>query len=615
MDVYGLTGGIGSGKSAVASLLEEYGVPVVSADELSRVVVARGSQGLSDVVTKFGPDVVDETGELDRRRMAGIVFRDPDKRRELEAILHPRIRERFEQVLDALEKAGHEVAVYEVPLLFEKNLQGEMKAVVLVTAPAASRITRVCERDDVTEPEVRARISAQMDEALKRRKADYVIENDGSLDDLRREVEFLLMRFLRITGPARRGAGDGLRNTEVPIAAPDGAGSVEGGSLPAAPLATEMPFGPMGPKTEVAGMTSAPPRVPPELATTRPLEDTPGAPAVVGPSGNDTPPSGTPTLAPNEPSQPVPVGPVGAPIGAGAGAATSRAASDASAAASSPGVGSRRTIPATSSPRPPSPGAAPGPTGVAGAMRPGQPGADPSASSSMKTVIPTRPKGPPRPGQTSPATAAPTASNQPPAPPGTPARGQTMVPPSGSASPSPGQPPPPGPIPGTPPPGASGPGHGVPAPRGPTGTVAPPPGATPPGAAPVPHASTGTQIAPAPAYDPSKTEIAPATRAGAPPSAPPGAPPPQATTRDLGSDAHPSRRPRDSRPPVEVPMPGAAGRGATPPEPATPSAVPRGGTVRVQALENTPIANDDGEDEPPKPPAAGSVPGPRKKPR
>jgi dephospho-CoA kinase len=204
MDVYGLTGGIGSGKSTVAELLEEYGVPVVSADELSRVVVAPGSEGLRMVVEKFGAEVVGEDGGLDRRRMASVVFREPERRRELEAILHPRIRDRFEQVLDALEKAGHEVAVYEVPLLFERNLQGEMKAVILVTAPMDVRVARVRARDDVTETEVRARIAAQMDEDQKRRRADYIIENTGSLDELRREVEFLMARFLRLSPTARR---------------------------------------------------------------------------------------------------------------------------------------------------------------------------------------------------------------------------------------------------------------------------------------------------------------------------------------------------------------------------------------------------------------------------
>ncbi|MBL8941673.1 MAG: dephospho-CoA kinase [Myxococcales bacterium] len=202
MDVYGLTGGIGSGKSAVADLLEQYGVPVVSADELARVVVARGSEGLARVVEAFGDGVLDDRGELDRRKMASIVFQDPAKRQQLEGILHPRIRERFEQVLDAIEKSGHAVAVYEVPLLFEKNLQSDMKAVILVTADESIRIQRVCARDGVTEAEVRARMAVQLPEDVKRKRADYVIVNDGGPDDLRREVEFLLARFLRV-GPLR----------------------------------------------------------------------------------------------------------------------------------------------------------------------------------------------------------------------------------------------------------------------------------------------------------------------------------------------------------------------------------------------------------------------------
>lgn len=200
MEVYGLTGGIGSGKSTVAHLLEDYGIPVVSADELSRMVVAPGSRGLADVVEAFGSEVLDEKGELDRKKMGQIVFTTPERRRQLEAILHPRIRERYEQVLDALEKAGHPVMVYEVPLLFEKKLdeQDEMKAVILVTATADTRIARVKERDTLTTDDVLSRMRAQMPEQEKRERADYVIHNDGDLDDLRREVEYLLSRFLRI---------------------------------------------------------------------------------------------------------------------------------------------------------------------------------------------------------------------------------------------------------------------------------------------------------------------------------------------------------------------------------------------------------------------------------
>jgi dephospho-CoA kinase len=200
MEVYGLTGGIGSGKSTVASMLEEYGVPVVSADELSRMVVAPGSEGLNDVVEAFGREVLDEKGELDRKKMGKIVFANAEKRRALEAILHPRIRERYEQVLDALEKAGHPVMVYEVPLLFEKklHLQDEMTGVILVVSSADTRIARVKDRDALTTEEVLARMRAQMPEEEKRRLADYIVVNDGNLDDLRREVEYLISRYLRL---------------------------------------------------------------------------------------------------------------------------------------------------------------------------------------------------------------------------------------------------------------------------------------------------------------------------------------------------------------------------------------------------------------------------------
>ncbi len=203
MDVYGLTGGIGSGKSAVAELLQQYGIPVVSADELSRIVVAPGSDGLHDVVAAFGEGVLGPRAELDRSKMAAIIFKDTEGRKKLEAILHPRIRERYGQVLDALEGAGHDVVVYEVPLLFEKGLQGDMQGVVLVTANERTRIARVMHRDGVAEAQVRARMKTQMPEEHKRRKANYIIENDGDLDDLRREVEFLLSRFIRVEDDGR----------------------------------------------------------------------------------------------------------------------------------------------------------------------------------------------------------------------------------------------------------------------------------------------------------------------------------------------------------------------------------------------------------------------------
>lgn len=204
MEVYGLTGGIGSGKSTVASVIEEYGIPVVSADELSRMVVMPGSKGLEEVVAAFGEGILGEDGHLDRAKLAEIVFSDEKRRVELERILHPRIRSRFEEVLDALEKAGQRLVIYEVPLLFENNIQEILDGVIVVSARNDLRIARVGDRDGLSADETRARMAAQMDEATRQSLADYVLTNNGDRMDLRREVELLLEGYLKVTLPKRR---------------------------------------------------------------------------------------------------------------------------------------------------------------------------------------------------------------------------------------------------------------------------------------------------------------------------------------------------------------------------------------------------------------------------
>jgi dephospho-CoA kinase len=320
MEVYGLTGGIGSGKSTVAHLLEDYGIPVVSADELSRMVVAPGSRGLADVVEAFGSEVLDEKGELDRKKMGQIVFTTPERRRQLEAILHPRIRERYEQVLDALEKAGHPVMVYEVPLLFEKKLdeQDEMKAVILVTATADTRIARVKERDSLTTDDVLSRMRAQMPEQEKRERADYVIHNDGDLDDLRREVEYLLSRFLRI--PPRTDAPlladlvdevveeiDAeleLEESEIDTLSPQPEAAAESRPMEVATASAEVPVSPVMPVMPVMAPAASIPSPAPQAAPQLEVELQPiakpaaSSEASAGRSGASWIPAGSKPVAP-----------------------------------------------------------------------------------------------------------------------------------------------------------------------------------------------------------------------------------------------------------------------------------------------------------------------------
>lgn len=305
MDIYGLTGGIGSGKSAVAAMLEEYGVPVVSADELSRMVVAKGSDGLSRVIREFGEGLLTADGELDRKRMAAAVFSDADKRRALEEILHPLIRDRYEQVLDAMEKAGHTVAVYEVPLLFEKSLQGEMKAVVLVTASVATRIARVRARDGSTEAEVMARIRTQMPESEKRTLADYVINNEGNYDDLRQEVMAMISRYFKL--PAR-GGGHVVHEMDdivAELASQAPRGARKRGSNGAAPpsAVTTQPMEAIRDERAASSIQTEIDRGPAKNRTTPPPPPNNGPPA---PAAASTSPSARTTLPPPSATPPPP---------------------------------------------------------------------------------------------------------------------------------------------------------------------------------------------------------------------------------------------------------------------------------------------------------------------
>ena len=196
MSVYGLTGGIGAGKSTVANMFQESGIPVVLADDVGREVASKRSDGLAEIVRSFGPDVLDSNGELDRRKLGTLIFNDPDRRRELEGILHPRVRDRSRELFSQLEHAGNQIVVYESALLYETQRHTEMRGVILVTASEEQRIARVRSRDGSEEEAVRQRIKAQMDEEEKRGLADYIIENNGDLQALKREVDSLIEQLL-----------------------------------------------------------------------------------------------------------------------------------------------------------------------------------------------------------------------------------------------------------------------------------------------------------------------------------------------------------------------------------------------------------------------------------
>jgi dephospho-CoA kinase len=193
--VFGLTGGIGSGKSTVAELLRGHGVPIVDADELAREAVAPGSAGLARVVEAFGPEVLAADGQLDRKALAGRVFQDPDARKRLNAITHPIVRRLSQERFAELEQQGHTLAGYDVPLLFEVGLDAVLTPVVVVAASEATQLARIAQRGGISAEDAAARIGAQLPLAEKKRRADYVLDNDGSLDELAAQVSALVAKL------------------------------------------------------------------------------------------------------------------------------------------------------------------------------------------------------------------------------------------------------------------------------------------------------------------------------------------------------------------------------------------------------------------------------------
>jgi dephospho-CoA kinase len=183
----GLTGGIGAGKSAVASRLASHGAVIIDGDKLAREVVAPGSKGLAEVVAEFGSGVLAADGSLDRPALGKIVFADAGARRRLEAITHPRIRVRTVELIMAAPPGS--VVVNDVPLLVEAGLATTFELVVIVVAPRETRIERLTATRGMSREEAESRIAAQATDEQRRAVADVVIENNGTLDDLRERVD------------------------------------------------------------------------------------------------------------------------------------------------------------------------------------------------------------------------------------------------------------------------------------------------------------------------------------------------------------------------------------------------------------------------------------------
>jgi dephospho-CoA kinase len=195
MRILGLTGGIGSGKSAVAGMIAEAGVPVVDADLIAREVVEPGTGAHAEIVSHFGDSILSPDGRIDRRKLGDIVFSDPVRRAELESITIPGIRAGIEAALGRLAAGGHPAAVVEAALLHENGRASSFEATICVYCDRETQRKRIVARDGISEGDAEKKIDAQMPSDEKARLSDYVIDNSGDIEGTKRQVASLLSRL------------------------------------------------------------------------------------------------------------------------------------------------------------------------------------------------------------------------------------------------------------------------------------------------------------------------------------------------------------------------------------------------------------------------------------
>jgi len=199
-----LTGGIATGKSYVRTRLAEHGIPTLDADVLAREAVAAGSSGLAAVAARFGTGVLLPDGSLDRRALGAVVFADAQARADLEAIIHPRVRDATTTWLDRLAAAGESLAVVDIPLLYETGRDHDFDRVIVTSCPRSQQVARAVERDGLTPAQAEARIDAQLPTDAKVQRGDFVIDTGGTFGDTNRQVDRAVEKLLELAAAAGR---------------------------------------------------------------------------------------------------------------------------------------------------------------------------------------------------------------------------------------------------------------------------------------------------------------------------------------------------------------------------------------------------------------------------
>ena len=206
MLLVGLTGNIGSGKSTVAQMLSEHGATIIDADVLARRAVEVGTAAYDKIVARWGSDVLAPDGPLDRAALRRVVFSDHEQLEELNQIVHPEVERLRMRLVDQARARNDRIVVCDIPLLFERHMTDRFDRIVLVDAHRAVRLERLVQDRGLTETEAMDMIAAQMPAELKRARADYIVDNDGTLTHLERRVHDVWTALVREAATARSAA-------------------------------------------------------------------------------------------------------------------------------------------------------------------------------------------------------------------------------------------------------------------------------------------------------------------------------------------------------------------------------------------------------------------------
>ncbi|EAE1292261.1 TPA: dephospho-CoA kinase [Listeria monocytogenes] len=193
----GLTGSVATGKSTVSNMIQQAGIPLVDADIAARKVVEPGTEGLKEIVAYFGEEILLADGTLDRAKLGEIIFKDKEKREKLNEITHPRVKDYMLEARERFFRAGEELVFFDIPLLFESHLESLVDQIVVVWTTPETELKRLMERNNLTKEDALRRIESQMGIDEKARKADFVIDNNDSLEKTQKQVYTFIERFVK----------------------------------------------------------------------------------------------------------------------------------------------------------------------------------------------------------------------------------------------------------------------------------------------------------------------------------------------------------------------------------------------------------------------------------